>query len=207
MLGESIDMQKAFWGSRYERGSDYINCPMDRAQFDAFYEALVSAECVEMKGFEQEGVFEGCMPIEVMAKRGYQTLLFGPCKPVGLAREGEKMPYAVVQLRKEDAEGRMFNIVGFQTHLKFPEQKRVFSMIPGLEHAEFTRLGVMHRNTYLDSPRLLDGLLPPAQQSGHLFCGADDGCGGLCRIGGQRAVRGAVRSLSMGWRADPAPHG
>lgn len=156
VLGESIDMSKAFWGSRYDRGSDYINCPMNREQFDAFYQALITAECVEMKGFEQEGVFEGCMPVEVMAKRGYQTLLFGPCKPVGLAREGEAMPYAVVQLRKEDAEGRTFNIVGFQTHLKFPEQKRVFSMIPGLEHAEFTRLGVMHRNTYLNSPQLLD---------------------------------------------------
>ena len=156
VTGESIDMSKAFWGSRYERGSDYINCPMTKEEYDAFYQELINAECVELHGFEQDNVFEGCMPVEVMAKRGYQTLLFGPCKPVGLAKTGEEMPYAVIQLRKEDAEGRLFNIVGFQTHLKFPEQKRVFSMIPGLENAEFTRLGVMHRNTYLNSPKLLD---------------------------------------------------
>ncbi len=203
VLGESIDMQKAFWGSRYERGSDYINCPMDRVQFDAFYEALVSAECVEMKGFEQEGVFEGCMPIEVMAKRGYQTLLFGPCKPVGLAREGEKMPYAVVQLRKEDAEGRMFNIVGFQTHLKFPEQKRVFSMIPGLEHAEFTRLGVMHRNTYLDSPRLLDGCYRLRSNPDIFFAGQMTGVEGYVESAASGLYAGLCAAYQ--WAGEPIP--
>lgn len=155
---ESIDMDKAFRASRYGRGEDdYINCPMTEEEYNAFYDALVTAETAPVHGFEENRVFEGCMPVEVMAGRGRQTLAFGPLKPVGLVdpRTG-KMPYAVLQLRQDDAAGTLYNLVGFQTRLKFPEQKRVFGMIPGLEHAEFVRYGVMHRNTFLNSPQLLD---------------------------------------------------
>ena len=157
---ESIDMSRAFFAARYDRGgADYINCPMTRPEYDAFYDALVSAQPAPMHGFEEKdiNVFEGCMPVEIMAKRGRETLLFGPLKPVGLRdpRTGEE-PYAVVQLRRDNAAGSLYNIVGFQTHLRFPEQKRVFSMIPGLGNAEFIRYGVMHRNTYIASPALLD---------------------------------------------------
>jgi methylenetetrahydrofolate--tRNA-(uracil-5-)-methyltransferase len=157
---DSIDMSRAFFAARYDRGgADYINCPMTREEYDAFYDALVSAEAAPMHGFEEKdiNVFEGCMPVEIMAKRGRDTLLFGPLKPVGLKDpRTDKEPYAVVQLRRDNAAGSLYNIVGFQTHLRFPEQKRVFSMIPGLENAEFVRLGVMHRNTYIASPELLD---------------------------------------------------
>ncbi|MGI6030216.1 MAG: methylenetetrahydrofolate--tRNA-(uracil(54)-C(5))-methyltransferase (FADH(2)-oxidizing) TrmFO [Eubacteriales bacterium] len=155
---ESIDMDKAYFASRYDRGTpDYINCPMDQEQYEAFYQALITAEEAPTHSFEKVKVFEGCMPVEIMAKRGENTLLFGPLKPVGLPdpRTG-KEPYAVVQLRKDNREGTMYNIVGFQTHLKFPEQKRVFSMIPGLENAVFLRYGVMHRNTFIQSPKLLN---------------------------------------------------
>ena len=151
---DSVDMDRAFFASRYGRGNaDYINCPMTREEYDRFVEALVSAEEAEVHGFEDSRVFEGCMPIEVMARRGHETIAHGPLKPVGLIdpRTG-KEPYACVQLRRENAEGTAYNIVGFQTHLKHGEQKRVFSMIPGLEHAEFLRYGVMHRNTFLASP-------------------------------------------------------
>ena len=146
-------------GVRYGRGSaDYINCPMTRDEYGAFYRELVSAETAPLKEFENERVFEGCMPVEVMAKRGEQTLTFGPLKPVGLVnpKTGKDDAYAVVQLRSENAEGTLYNMVGFQTNLKWGEQKRVFSMIPGLHDAEFVRYGVMHRNTYINSPRLLD---------------------------------------------------
>ena len=155
---DSIDMEKAFRASRYDRGeADYINCPMTKEEYDAFYNALISAECAPIKEFEKEVVFEGCMPVETMAKRGYETLLYGPLKPVGLRSEKmEKDAYAVVQLRQDNKEGSIYNLVGFQTHLKFPEQKKVFSMIPGLENAEFVRYGVMHRNTFINSPKLLD---------------------------------------------------
>lgn len=155
---ESIDMEQAWFASRYDRGSaDYINCALDKEQYDAFYKALVSAQEAEVHGFEDKNVFEGCMPVEVMARRGYDTLRFGPLKPVGLKDpKTGKEPYAVVQLRKDNAEGSVYNLVGFQTHLRFPEQKRVFSMIPALAHGEFVRYGVMHRNTFLNSPRLLD---------------------------------------------------
>ncbi len=155
---ESIDMDSAWFASRYDRGSaDYINCPMDKEQYDAFYQALITAQEAEVHGFEDKNVFEGCMPVEVMARRGYDTLRYGPMKPVGLKDpKTGKEPYAVVQLRKDNADGTVYNIVGFQTHLKFPEQKRVFSMIPALKNAEFTRYGVMHRNTFLQSPKLLD---------------------------------------------------
>jgi methylenetetrahydrofolate--tRNA-(uracil-5-)-methyltransferase len=155
---ESVDMNSAWFGSRYDKGGDdYVNCPMNREEYDAFWEALISAEEAEVHGFEDSQVFEGCMPVEVMARRGHDTLLYGPLKSRGLddPRTG-RWPYAVVQLRRDNTEGSVFNLVGFQTHLKFPEQKRVFSMIPALRNAEFLRYGVMHRNTFLDSPRLLD---------------------------------------------------
>ncbi len=156
---ESINMDKAFRAARYGKGGDdYINCPMDRDEYLAFYKELVSAEAAEVHGVDGDPkVFEGCMPIEVMAKRGEDTMRFGPLKPVGLTNphDGQR-PHAVVQLRQDNAAGSMYNIVGFQTHLKFPEQKRVFSMIPGLENAEFMRYGVMHRNTYINSPKLLN---------------------------------------------------
>ena len=155
---ESVDMTRAWFASRYDRGSaDYINCAMDREEYDRFYKALVDAQEAEVHGFEDRNVFEGCMPVEVMARRGYDTLRYGPLKPVGLKDpKTGKEPYAVVQLRRDNAAGSVYNLVGFQTHLRFPEQKRVFSMIPALEHAEYVRYGVMHRNTFLDSPRLLD---------------------------------------------------
>ena len=155
---ESIDMTKAFRGARYGKGGDdYINCPMNKEEYLAFYHALITAEAAAVHdGVEDPKVFEGCMPIEIMAMRGEDTMRFGPLKPVGLTNpHDESRPYAVVQLRQDNAAGSMYNIVGFQTHLKFPEQKRVFSMIPGLEHAEFMRYGVMHRNTYLNAPKLL----------------------------------------------------
>ena len=155
---ESIDMDSAYFASRYGKGTaDYINCPMTEEEYKAFRTELVSAQEAEMHGFDDGGVFEGCMPIEVMARRGEDTMRFGPMKPVGLEDpKTGKEPYAVVQLRRDNAEGTIYNIVGFQTHLKFPEQKRVFSMIPALKNAEFVRYGVMHRNTYLNSPKLLD---------------------------------------------------
>jgi methylenetetrahydrofolate--tRNA-(uracil-5-)-methyltransferase len=154
---DSIDMNKVFVASRYDKGeAAYLNCPMTEEEFDRFYEALITAEAVPLKEFEKEIYFEGCMPIEVMAKRGRQTMLFGPLKPVGLTdpRTG-KQPFAVVQLRQDNSAATLYNIVGFQTHLKWPEQKRVFSLIPGLENCEIIRYGVMHRNTFINSPKLL----------------------------------------------------
>ena len=158
VTAESVDMELAWWQSRYDRGNaDYVNCAMDREQYEAFIKELVAAEEAEVHGFEDANVFEGCMPVEVMARRGFETLRYGPLKPVGLKDpKTGKEPYAVVQLRQDNAEGSIFNLVGFQTHLKFGEQKRVFSMIPALRNAEFVRYGVMHRNTFLQSPRLLD---------------------------------------------------
>lgn len=157
VLEDSLDYSKVFRASRYNKGdADYLNCPMSEEEYKAFYNELINAETVPLRTFEKEVFFEGCMPVEVMAKRGEQTLLFGPLKPVGLVDpRTEKRSYAVVQLRQDDASGTMYNLVGFQTHLKFGEQKRVFSMIPGLENAEFVRYGVMHRNTYINSPRVL----------------------------------------------------
>ena len=158
VTAESIDMNEAWWQSRYDRGTpDYINCAMDRQQYEAFLQELVNAEEAEVHGFEDKNVFEGCMPVEVMGRRGFDTLRFGPLKPVGLTDpKTGKEPYAVVQLRQDNADKTVFNLVGFQTHLKFGEQKRVFSMIPALKNAEFVRYGVMHRNTFLRSPGLLD---------------------------------------------------
>ena len=158
VTAESIDMDCAWFASRYDRGTaDYINCAMNQQEYLDFVRELSTAQEAEVHGFEDSMVFEGCMPVEVMARRGVDTLRYGPLKPVGLKDpRTDKEPYAVVQLRKDNAAGSIYNIVGFQTHLKFPEQKRVFSMIPALKHAEFVRYGVMHRNTYLDSPRMLD---------------------------------------------------
>ena len=158
VTAESIDMTKAWWQSRYDRGTpDYINCAMNKEEYEAFIKELVAAEEAEVHGFEDKNVFEGCMPVEVMGRRGFETLRFGPLKPVGLTdpKTGRE-PYAVVQLRQDNADKTVFNLVGFQTHLKFGEQKRVFSMIPALRNAEFVRYGVMHRNTFLRSPGLLD---------------------------------------------------
>nr|WP_325301767.1 methylenetetrahydrofolate--tRNA-(uracil(54)-C(5))-methyltransferase (FADH(2)-oxidizing) TrmFO [uncultured Dysosmobacter sp.] len=158
VAADSVDMDKAWLGSRYDKGgSDYVNCPMNEEEYQAFWEALTTAQEADVHGFEDSQVFEGCMPVEVMARRGHDTLRYGPLKARGLddPRTG-RWPYAVVQLRRDNAEGSVYNLVGFQTHLKFPEQKRVFSMIPALHDAEFLRYGVMHRNTFLDSPRLLD---------------------------------------------------
>ena len=155
---ESVDMEKAWFGSRYDKGTpDYVNCPMSEEEYEAFWQALTTAEEANVHGFEDKMVFEGCMPVEVMARRGHDTLCYGPLKPRGLVdpRTG-KEPYAVVQLRKDNSEGSVYNLVGFQTHLRFPEQRRVFSMIPALHDAEFLRYGVMHRNTFLNSPQLLD---------------------------------------------------
>ncbi|KQL44375.1 tRNA (uracil-5-)-methyltransferase [Brevibacillus choshinensis] len=154
---DSIDMEKVFVASRYDKGeAAYLNCPMSEEEFNRFYDELIAAEAVPLKEFEKEIFFEGCMPIEVMAKRGRQTMLFGPLKPVGLTdpRTGKK-PHAVVQLRQDNGAATLYNIVGFQTHLKWPEQKRVFSLIPGLENCEIVRYGVMHRNTFINSPKLL----------------------------------------------------
>lgn len=185
---ESIDMEKVYVKSRYDKGeAAYINCPMTEAEFDRFYEALISAETVPLKEFEKEIYFEGCMPIEVMAKRGKKTLLFGPMKPVGLEdpRTG-KRPFAVVQLRQDDAAGTLYNIVGFQTHLKWGDQKEVFRLIPGLEQAEFVRYGVMHRNTFINSPKLLR----PTYQ----YKGRDD----LFFAGQMTGVEGYVESAASG---------
>ena len=155
---ESVDMEKAWFGSRYDKGTaDYVNCPMTEEEYDAFWKELTTAQEAEVHGFEDKMVFEGCMPVEVMARRGHDTLCYGPLKPRGLTdpRTG-KEPYAVVQLRRDNSEGSVYNLVGFQTHLRFPEQRRVFSVIPALHDAEFLRYGVMHRNTFLNSPQLLD---------------------------------------------------
>ena len=194
---ESIDMEKAFFASRYGKGTpDYINCPMTKEEYDAFYHALTTAQEVALHDFEDHKVFEGCMPVEVMAKRGYETLLYGPLKPVGLSdpRTGIR-PTAVVQLRKDNQAATMYNIVGFQTHLTFPEQKRVFSMLPGLELAEFIRYGVMHRNTFLNAPKLLTATFETRKKKGLFFAGQMTGVEGY--------IESAASGLVAGINADP----
>lgn len=186
---ESINPDKVFKAARYDRGTaDYINCPMTKEEYSAFYEALIHAETAPLKEFENQKVFEGCMPVEVMAKRGFETLTFGPLKPVGLVnpKTGKDDAYAVVQLRQDNAEGTLYNLVGFQTNLKWGEQKRVFSMIPGLENADFIRYGVMHRNTYINSPRLLNRYYQMRQHPKIFFAGQITG------------VEGYVESASSG---------
>ncbi len=179
---DSIDKDKVFFAARYGRGDDdYINCPMNKEEYETFYEALVNAESVELHAFEKQEfkVYEGCMPVEVMAKRGADTLRYGPLKPVGLTdpRTGHR-PWAVVQLRAENEQGSLYNLVGFQTNLKFPEQKRVFGLIPGLANAEFIRYGVMHRNTFLNSPKLLDNTFCLKQDRRIYFAGQMTGVEG-----------------------------
>lgn len=178
---DSVDMERAFCQSRYDRGGedDYINCPMNREEYEAFYDALIHAEIAELHEFDKKHIYEGCMPIEIMAKRGADTIRFGPLKPVGLRdpHTGHR-PWAVLQLRKENRAGTMLNLVGFQTNLKFPEQKRVFSMIPALHDAEFVRYGVMHRNTFLDSPRLLNADFSMKEHPGIFFAGQITGVEG-----------------------------
>ncbi|WCK52909.1 FADH(2)-oxidizing methylenetetrahydrofolate--tRNA-(uracil(54)-C(5))-methyltransferase TrmFO [Aneurinibacillus sp. Ricciae_BoGa-3] len=193
---ESIDMEKVFLASRYDKGeAAYLNCPMDEEEFNAFYEALITAEEVALKEFEKEVFFEGCMPIEVMAKRGKQTMLFGPLKPVGLTdpRTG-KQPFAVVQLRQDNSAATLYNIVGFQTHLKWPEQKRVFGMIPGLEKAEIVRYGVIHRNTFMNSPRLLSPTYQFKNRPDLFFAGQMTGVEGYV----ESAASGLIAGMNAG---------
>lgn len=190
---DSIDFDKAYFKSRYDRGeASYINCAMDAEQFDTFYNELVNAECAELHEFEKETYFEGCMPIEEMARRGRKTMLFGPLKPVGLEREGER-PVAVVQLRQDNVAGTLYNIVGFQTHLKWPEQKRVFSLIPGLENAKFTRYGVMHRNTYLSSPQVLKETYQTQARDDLFFAGQMTGVEGYV----ESVASGLIAGINM----------
>lgn len=198
VTAESINMEKAFFASRYDKGTaDYINCPMSKEEYDAFYQELISAKCAELHEFENDRVFEGCMPIEVMAKRGYETLLYGPLKPVGLTdkRFPDNKPCGVVQLRKDNSESSLYNIVGFQTHLLFGEQKRVFSMIPGLENAEFVRYGVMHRNTYINSPKFLTETFEAKAKKGLFFAGQMTGVEGY--------LESAASGLVCGLNANP----
>ena len=188
---ESVDMTSAFFASRYDKGTpDYINCPMTAEEYEAFWTELCAAQEAEVHGFEDKNVFEGCMPVEVMARRGHDTLCYGPLKPRGLTdpRTGRE-PFAVVQLRRDNAQGSIYNLVGFQTHLKWPEQRRVFSMIPALKNAEFVRYGVMHRNTYLDSPRLLDRYYRVKKEPR------------LCFAGQITGVEGYVESTASGFLA------
>jgi methylenetetrahydrofolate--tRNA-(uracil-5-)-methyltransferase len=198
---DSIDMDKVFVASRYGKGeSAYINCPMTEEEFDRFYEALVSAEQAPLKEFEKEIYFEGCMPIEVMARRGKKTILFGPLKPVGLTdpRTG-KRPYAVVQLRQDNSAGTLYNLVGFQTHLKWGEQKRVIRMIPGLEQAEIVRYGVMHRNTFINSPRLLRPTYQLIRREDLFFAGQITGVEGYVESAASGLIAGInAARLAMG---------
>lgn len=189
---ETIDMEKVFLASRYDKGeAAYLNCPMSEEEFDRFYEALTSAEVVPLKEFEKEIYFEGCMPAEEIARRGKQTLLFGPMKPVGLVdpRTG-KQPFAVIQLRQDNSAGTLFNMVGFQTHLKWGEQKRVFQMIPGLENAEIIRYGVMHRNTFINSPKLLNPTYQYRERDTLFFAGQMTGVEGYVESAAAGLVAG-----------------
>lgn len=189
---ESINMDKVYLKSRYDKGeAAYLNCPMTEEEFDRFYEALVSAETAPVKDFEKEIFFEGCMPIEVMAKRGKKTMLFGPLKPVGLEDpKTGKRPYAVVQLRQDDAAGTLYNIVGFQTHLKWGAQKEVFSLIPGLENAEIVRYGVMHRNTFINSPKVLKATYQFRNRHDLFFAGQMTGVEGYVESAASGLVAG-----------------
>lgn len=189
---DSIDMDKVYLKSRYDKGeAAYLNCPMTKEEFNAFREALISAERAPLKEFEKEKYFEGCMPIEVMAERGEKTMTFGPMKPVGLEDpKTDKRPYAVVQLRQDDAAGTLYNLVGFQTHLKWPEQKRVFSMIPGLEKLEIVRYGVMHRNTFINSPKVLTQTYQLKARPTLFFAGQMTGVEGYVESAGSGLVAG-----------------
>ena len=203
VTAESIDMSEAWWQSRYDRGTpDYINCAMNKEQYEAFVAELTKAEEAEVHGFEDKNVFEGCMPVEVMARRGVDTLRYGPLKPVGLTdpKTGRE-PYAVVQLRLDNALGTVFNLVGFQTHLKFGEQKRVFSMIPALKNAEFVRYGVMHRNTFLQSPKLLDRYYADRRDPLVAFAGQMTGVEGYV----ESAASGYLAAVAMAAKVQGRP--
>jgi methylenetetrahydrofolate--tRNA-(uracil-5-)-methyltransferase len=200
VAADSIDYHKTFFASRYDvgEGDDYLNCPLDRQTYDQLCTALCTAECVTPHAFEPEIFFEGCLPIEEMARRGPQTLAFGPLKPVGLQRAETPGPYAVVQLRLEDRMRSAYNMVGFQTRLKYGEQRRIFRMIPGLEQAEFLRLGAVHRNTFLNAPRLLQATLQTRQQAELLFAGQITGVEGYV----ESAATGLLAGLNAAalWR-------
>ena len=203
VTAESVDMDLAWWQSRYNRGTpDYVNCAMDKEQYTAFIEALTTAEEAQVHGFEDNNVFEGCMPVEVMARRGFETLRYGPLKPVGLQdpKTGRE-PYAVVQLRQDNAAGSVYNLVGFQTHLKFGEQKRVFSMIPALRNAEFVRYGVMHRNTFLHSPGLLDRYYADLRNPLVAFAGQMTGVEGYV----ESAASGFLAAVAMAAKVQERP--
>lgn len=206
VMADSIDYNKVYLKSRYDKGvASYYNCPMTKEEFDAFYDALITAEGVvphDFEEFDNENVnnkndevkvFEGCMPVEIMAKRGRDTLLFGPLKPVGLEKEDGTLPYAVVQLRIDDAKKTMYNLVGFQTHLKWPEQKRVFSMIPGLENANFVKYGVMHRNSFINAPAILNEGLQTKQFKNIFFAGQLSGVEGYV----ESAASGIVAGINI----------
>ena len=203
VTAESVDMEKAWWQSRYDRGTpDYINCAMNKEEYDAFIAQLITAQEAEVHGFEDKRVFEGCMPVEVMARRGHDTLRYGPLKPVGLVDPATgKEPYAVVQLRQDNAVKTVFNLVGFQTHLKFPEQKRVFSMIPALKNAEFVRYGVMHQNTFLQSPKLLDRFYADRRTPLVAFAGQMTGVEGYV----ESAASGFLAAVAMAAKVQGRP--
>ena len=203
VTAESIDMDEAWWQSRYDRGTpDYINCGMDKEQYEAFIRELIAAEEAPVHGFEDKNVFEGCMPVEVMARRGFETLRYGPLKPVGLRDpKTGKEPYAVVQLRQVNAQKTIFNLVGFQTHLKFGEQKRVFSMIPALKNAEFVRYGVMHQNTFLQSPKLLDRYYADRRNPLVAFAGQMTGVEGYV----ESAASGYLSAVAMAAKVKGEP--
>ncbi|MEE1367631.1 MAG: methylenetetrahydrofolate--tRNA-(uracil(54)-C(5))-methyltransferase (FADH(2)-oxidizing) TrmFO [Evtepia sp.] len=200
---ESIDMDSAWFASRYDKGTaDYINCPLSQEEYLAFWKELREAQEAPVHGFEDKNVFEGCMPVEVMARRGEQTLCFGPLKPRGLPDpKTGKEPYAVVQLRRDNAMGSVYNLVGFQTHLTWPEQKRVFSMIPALKHAEFLRYGVMHRNTYLNSPKLLDRYYRVKGDERLMFAGQITGVEGYV----ESTASGCLAALELARRIEGKP--
>lgn len=200
---ESIDMDRAWFASRYDKGTaDYVNCALDEDEYRAFWTELTQARTAQVHGFEDQNVFEGCMPVEVMAKRGMDTLRYGPLKPKGLRDPRTGLtPYAVVQLRKDNQQGSIYNLVGFQTHLAFPEQKRVFSMIPALKNAEFLRYGVMHRNTYLDSPKLLDRYYRVRSQPRVMFAGQMTGVEGYV----ESTASGLLAAVELAHRLQGRP--
>ena len=190
---DSINMNKAYFKSRYDKGSaDYINCPMTKEEYDLWYNELINAKTAKIKEFELK-VFEGCMPFEEMAKRGYQTLLYGPMKPVGLGKEGEKRPFAVVQLRQDDLRKTMYNIVGFQTHLTFAEQKRIIRLIPGLENANIIRYGIMHRNTFINAPNTINSFYQAKKRNDLFFAGQISGIEGYV----ESIASGLVAGINM----------
>ncbi len=191
---DSIDFSKAYYKSRYDKGeASYINCPMNADEFEVFYDALIHAECVNLHDFEKETYFEGCMPIEEMARRGKKTMLFGPLKPVGLEKDKDSHPVAVVQLRQDNVAASMYNIVGFQTHLTWPEQRRVFALIPGLENLKITRYGVMHRNSYLSSPVVLKETYQSKKRDDFFFAGQLTGVEGYV----ESCASGLIAGINM----------